>query len=111
MIQVEPSDLVHHLKRQESERSSTAGTTKQPLQSRHPWNDRILEPTEDGIESHRKQEAARKTALPHAPGHEELSSSHSCKLHMCGTFAVDPSQETAHELRQLRFLEHMEDQE
>ena len=28
---------------------------------------------------------------------------------VCGTIAVDPSQETVNELRQLRFLEHMED--
>ena len=74
--------------------------------SKVPWNDRVLEPTEDGVEAHRKQEAARKTAFPHTPGHEELSSSHACKFHVCGTVAVDPSQGTTTELKQHRFLDH-----
>ena len=62
-----------------------------------------------GSKGHRKQEAARKTALPHAPGHQEFSSGHSCKYHMCGAVAVDPSQETANDLKQLRSLDLMED--
>ena len=48
---------------------------------------------------------ARTTAFPHAPRHEELSSNHSCKLHVCSTVAENLSQETAKELRQLRLLE------
>ena len=56
-----------------------------------------------------KKETARRIALPRAPGHEKLCSCRSCKFDVCGTVAVDPSQETAHELRQLHFLEHTED--
>ena len=95
---------------------------RQPLQSRQhmrtelaggspdnrvPWNDRVLEPTKDGVESHRKQEAARWAAVPDTPGDKEVSSGHSCKLHMCSTIRVDSSQETADELKQLCFCEHM----
>ena len=40
-------------------------------------------------------------------GHEEWSSLF-CKFHMCSTVAVDPSQETGNELRQLCLLEHTE---
>ena len=76
--------------RQETGRSSTVERTKQPLQShqhehtrnrleevwrsRVPWDDRVLEPTKSGIKRHCKQEAARKTTLSHAPGHEVLQS-------------------------------------
>ena len=55
------------------------------------------------IGSHYKSEAARRTALPLTPGHEELASSHSCKLHVRGTIAVDPSQETENVLKQTLF--------
>ena len=64
--------------------------------------------TEDGIESRRKQEAARRTALPYAPGHEELSSGRSCKFHVRGAVVVDPSQEAADELRQLCLFQRVE---
>ena len=59
--------------------------------------------------SREKTSRARPPCLRSRSQDEELSSSHSCKFHMCGTVAVDPSQETANDLRQLRFLEHMED--
>ena len=77
MIQVEPSDLVRHFqgksqsghqpyKRRSSHCKVVSISTRNRLEevqaSRIPWHNRILEPTEDGIESHRKQEAARKTA-------------------------------------------------
>ena len=46
---------------------------------------------EDGVEGHRKQEAARWTALSHAPSYEELSTGHSCEFDACGAVVVDPS--------------------
>ena len=54
------------------------------------------------------REAARKTALPHAPGHEEWSSSPSCKFYVCSTIAVDHSQKPANEFWQFRHLKYME---
>ena len=46
--------------------------------------------------------------MPHTPGHEELSSSPSCKFYVCSTIAVNHSQKTANELWQLCLLKHME---
>ena len=77
--------------------------------NRIPWNDRVLKPSKDRVEGHRKQEAARRTALSHAPGHDELSSGHSCKFHVRGAVAVDSSKETANELGQLCSFQYMED--
>ena len=68
-----------------------------------PWNDRILKPPKERVEGHRKQEATCRTALSHAPGHEELSSGHSCEFDACGAVVVHPSQETAEKLMQLIF--------
>ena len=68
------------------------------------WSQRKM-----AVESHRKQETARWTSLPDTSGHDELSSGHSCKFHMCNAIRVDPCQETADELGQFSFLEHMED--
>ena len=87
-----------------SPRSSNVGRTKQrPQRHQHKrteqaggsqgrpgffWDDRVLEPTKNGIECHCKQKTTRKTALPHAPGHEELSSGLSSKFNVSGTIAV-----------------------
>ena len=43
------------------------------------------------------------------PGHEELSTSRSCKFHKRGAVVVNPSQETADELWQLCFLKYTKD--
>ena len=37
------------------------------------WNDRVLEPPKNRVEGHCKEETARRTTLPDAPGHGELS--------------------------------------
>ena len=68
-----------------------------------------MKPSKDRLEGHRKQEAARRTALSHAPGHDELSSGHSCKFHVRGAVAVDSSKETADELGQLCSFQYMQD--
>ena len=47
--------------------------------------------------------------MSHSPGHEELSSGHSCEFDACGAVVVDPSQEKANELMQLCFLQYMKD--
>ena len=39
--------------------------------SRVPSNVRVLEPTKDKVECHRKQETTHRTALSHAHGHED----------------------------------------
>ena len=67
------------------------------------WNDPILVPTEDGVEGHRKQEAAGWTALCHAPNHEELSSGHSCEFDVCGAVVLDHPQKTTNDLKQVCF--------
>ena len=78
---------------------------------RVPGDDRVLEPSKVGIERHCKQEAARRTALPHTPGQEELSSSPSFKFYVCSTIAVNHSQKNTNELWQLCLLKHMENPE
>ena len=89
MIQVKPNSLFHHFggKRQGGHQPSkgrysnckiisvnTRNKLEEVWRSKVPWNDRVLEPTKSGIKRHCKQEAARKTALSHAPGHEVLQS-------------------------------------
>ena len=71
-------------------------------------DDCVLEPTENWIENHDRQEAACKTALPHAPGHEELSSIVSCKIHENSAIAINHQQKkTTIDFSQLCLLEHM----
>ena len=72
------------------------------------WDDRVLEPTENWIEWHGKQEATRKTPLPDASGHEELSFILSCKYHVSSTIAANHPQKTTNELGELCLLKHME---
>ena len=67
---------------------------------------RPLEHLKIGGESHRKQEAARWTSLSNSLGHEELSTSRSCKFHMRGAVVICLSQETADELRHFSSLEY-----
>ena len=57
--------------------------------SRVPWNDRVLEPSKDRVEGHRKQETAQRTALSHASGHKELTTGHSCEFDACGAVVVE----------------------
>ena len=89
---VEPSGLVHHF-----EGRSHSGHQPSGAQAHGTGGGR-----------HCKQGAARKTALSHAPGHEDLSSSLSCKVHACSTIAVNHSQKPTNELRQLCPPKHME---
>ena len=77
--------------------------------SRVPWDDRVLEPTEDRVERHSKWEAARRTALPHAPGHRKLLPALSCKFNLCGAVAINHTQEPTYELWPLRLLENVKD--
>ena len=89
MIQVKPNSLVHHFggKRHGGHQPSkgrnihckvismnTRNRLEEVWRGRVPWDDRVLEPTKGGIKRHCKQEASRKTALSHAPGHEVLQS-------------------------------------
>ena len=121
MIQIEPSGLIHYFKgKSHSGHQTSKGrgshckvvskNTRNKLEKvwggKVSWNDLVLEPTEDGIESGCNKEAARRTALPHTPGHEDLSSSHSCKFYVCCTIAVNHSKKLANELWQLCFLKH-----
>ena len=68
------------------------------------WSQRKI-----GSERHCKHEAARGTALSHAPGHGELSSSLSCKFNLCSTVAENHAQEPTNELRQLCLLKYVDD--
>ena len=77
--------------------------------SKVPWNDRMLKPSKDRVDCHRKQEPSRWTSLSNSSGHEELSSSRSCKFHMRGSVVVNPSQETTDELWQFSFLKFSKD--
>ena len=92
---------------QPSQRSSAHAHWAGCKKSRVPWNNYVLEPPEGGVEGHRKQEVAPRTALSHAPGHEELSSVIPANS-TCGAVVVDPSQETAYKLRQFCFFQYME---
>ena len=67
------------------------------------WNDRVLEPSKDRVETHSKQEATRRTALPDGSGHGELSSALSCELNLRSAVAADHAQE----LWQPRFFENV----
>ena len=77
--------------------------------ARVPWNNRLLEPSEDRVECHCKKKAARRTALSYTSGHKELSPSCSRELHVRGAVVMNTSQEAADKIRQFCLLNHGED--
>ena len=56
-----------------------------------------MQPEKDGIERYCTSEAARRTTLPDAPGHDELSPVFSSKFDQCRTVAVNHTQEQTYE--------------
>ena len=121
MIQVESSSLAHHFEgRRKSGHESSKGRSSHckaistSARSRLKkiwvsWDDRVLEPTENGIKRHCKEEAARRTALSDAPGQRKLSSAFSCKFNFCSADAVNHTQEPTCELWQLRLVKNVKD--
>ena len=86
----------------------------QPHQGRQrkhriPWDDCLLEPSEDRIECHCKKKATRWTALSLTSGHKELPPGCSSEFHVRGAVVINTTQEAADKIRQFCFLNHGED--
>ena len=75
---------------------------------RVPWDNCLLEPSEDRVEGHCKKETTRWTTLSYTSGHQELSSFCSREFHVRGA-VINTSQEAANKTGQLSVLEHRED--
>ena len=67
-----------------------------------------MEPSNDRVERHCEQEAARGAALPDT-GHEELTSGFPCKLNLRGGAAINRPQESTNESWLFRIIEDVED--
>ena len=76
-----------------------------------PWDNRLLEPSEDRVKSHCKKETTRWTTLSYTSGQKELSSVCSREFHVRGAVAVNTSQEAAEKPGQSSVLEHRDDPE
>ena len=74
-----------------------------------PWDNSLLEPSEDSFKSHRKKESTRQTTPSHTCGHKELSSGGSREFHVRDAVAANTTQEAADEPGQLSVLKYRED--
>ena len=88
---------------------STLGRLQQIQVVRVPWDNNLLEPSEDRVKGNCKKETTRWTALSHTPGHKKLSPGCSREFHVRGAVAANTSQEAADKTGQLSVLEHGED--
>ena len=68
-----------------------------------------MEPSENRIESHGKQEANCRATLSDTSGHEKLPSGFFCKFNLCHTIAVDHAQELSNKHGWFCLLEIVED--
>ena len=73
------------------------------------WDDGVVEPSKDRVESHGEWEATCKAAWPDASGHEKLSSGFPCKLDLRQAVAINHAQGSTNEPRQLRLPKKVED--
>ena len=124
IVQIEASNVIHKTKcwcqfshqtpkRERSNSEVVSVSTLGRLQEIQvvwvPWDNNLLEPSEDRVKGHRLKETTRWTTLSYTSGHKELSSICSREFHVCDSVPVNTSQEATEKGGQSSVLDHRED--